>query len=61
MLLSLAVFALLLAIPFVPGMELGLAIVMVFGWQSVPLVFAGSLGAFSLSYLGGGRFQAKPP
>lgn len=61
LLLFVAVFALLLAIPFVPGMELDLAIMMVFGWQSVPLVFAGSLGACSLSYLGGCRFPAKPP
>lgn len=59
LLLFTAVYSLLLAIPFVPGMELGLAIMMVFGWRSVPLVFAASLGAFSLSYLVGGKFPAR--
>ncbi len=50
LLISLLVFGLILALPFVPGMELGLAIMMLFDLQGVFLVYGASLMAFSLSY-----------
>lgn len=56
--LATILFSLLLALPFVPGMEMGLAIMMAFGWQGVPLVYFASLAALSLSYFGGARLGA---
>ena len=47
------VFALCLAIPFVPGMEIGLAMMMLFGVRGVALVYLATLGGLSLSFLAG--------
>ena len=45
------VFGLLLAIPFTPGMEMGLALMMMFGVRGVVLVYIATLLGFSLSFL----------
>jgi hypothetical protein len=50
---SAAAFILLLSIPFVPGMELGVAMMMLFGVRGVLLVYGATLAALSLSYLVG--------
>ena len=47
------VFALFLAIPFVPGMEIGLAMMMMFGVRGVALVYLATLGGLSISFLVG--------
>lgn len=43
-------YVLLMATPFVPGMEIGLAVMMVFGPQIVLLVYLSTLVAFGLSF-----------
>lgn len=48
-----AVFVLLLAFPYVPGMELGLAMMMVLGTDGVMIVYGSTLVALSLSYFVG--------
>ncbi len=48
-----AAFILLLSLPFVPGMELGLAMMMLFDMEGVLLVYGSTLVALSLSYLAG--------
>ena len=55
LLLASLLFALLLAIPFVPGMELGLAIMMLFGVRGVVVVYGATLAGLTLSYLAGSR------
>ena len=49
--LALAVFILAAAIPFVPGAEIGFALLFIFGGQAALLVFLGMTGAMLLSYL----------
>lgn len=49
-LMVLALFAILLALPFVPGAEIGLALLMVFGAKAVPLVWLTTVLALCLSY-----------
>lgn len=47
---TLALFVLASAIPFVPGAEIGLALLLVFGAPAAPLVYLGMVGALSLAY-----------
>lgn len=47
------VFALFLSLPFVPGMEIGLAVMMLFGVKGVALVYFSTLLALSLSFVAG--------
>lgn len=47
---ALLVFVLAAAIPFVPGAEIGFALLMVFGAQASFLVYSGMVGALLLSY-----------
>jgi len=49
-LVATAVFVVLLAIPFVPGAEIGLTMLTVFGAPIVPLVYGATVGALALSY-----------
>lgn len=44
-------FVVLAAIPFVPGAEIGFALLLLFGGQVAPLVYLGMVGALTLSYL----------
>lgn len=44
------VYALLLSIPFVPGVELGLALMMVFGVPGVAMAYLGTIVGLSLAY-----------
>ncbi|MDC0738727.1 hypothetical protein N6L24_10585 [Cognatishimia sp. SS12] len=48
---ALAVFILAAAIPFVPGAEIGFALLFIFGGQAALLVFLGMTGAMLLSYI----------
>ena len=47
---SLFVFILAAAIPFVPGAEIGFALLLLFGGQAAPIVYAGMVSALLLSY-----------
>ncbi|CUI71631.1 hypothetical protein TA5113_01246 [Cognatishimia activa] len=47
---ALVVFIVAAAIPFVPGAEVGFALLFFFGAQAAPLVFLGMVGAMFLSY-----------
>ncbi len=57
--LTAAVFVLLLAVPYVPGMELGLMMMMLLGYEGVALVYGSTVVALSLSY-GVGRCIPLP-
>ncbi|RED48554.1 hypothetical protein [Aestuariispira insulae] len=46
-------YALLIAIPFVPGLELGLAIIMLFDWQGLVLVYFSTLFGLVLAFMVG--------
>ncbi len=48
-------YALALSIPFVPGVELGVALMLVFGRPGVALVYFGTLLGLSLAFLAGRR------
>ncbi len=45
-----AAYIALTAIPFIPGIEIGLGLIVTFGPPIVPLVYAGTLFALTLSY-----------
>lgn len=47
---SLIVFLLAAAIPFVPGAEIGFALLLMFGGQASPIVYAAMVGALLLSF-----------
>lgn len=47
---ALILFVLTSAIPFVPGAEIGLGLLVVFGAKAAPMVYAGMVGALMLSY-----------
>lgn len=49
--ISMAAYILLMAIPFVPGVEVGLALMMILGPKVVPLVFLCTLTSLCLAYL----------
>lgn len=46
-------YVLLTAIPFVPGIEVGLGLIMTFGAQIVPLIYVATIMALTLSYTAG--------
>ncbi len=46
-------YIVLTAIPFVPGIELGLALILAFGIKIVPVVYAATVAALVVSYLAG--------
>jgi hypothetical protein len=48
--LALAAYALLTAIPFVPGVEIGLGLIMAFGPPIVPIVYLATIFALTASY-----------
>lgn len=48
---SMAAYILLMAIPFVPGVEVGLALMMILGPKIVPLVYGCTLISLSLAFL----------
>lgn len=50
---SLAAYILLMAIPFVPGVEIGLALMVILGPEIVPLVYGGTLASLCLVFLVG--------
>ena len=47
---ALFVFVLAAAIPFVPGAEIGFALLLLFGGNAAPIVYAGMVGALILSF-----------
>lgn len=48
---ALVAFVVLAAIPFVPGAEIGFALLLLFGGQIAPLVYLGMVGALILSFV----------
>ncbi len=46
-------YILLTALPFVPGVEIGMAIILLFGVPIVPLVYLASITSLSLSFIAG--------
>lgn len=59
LMVSMAVYVVLMAIPFVPGMEIGVAVMMAFGSKIVLLVYVATLAALGLSFVAG-RFIPEP-
>lgn len=55
---ALVAYVVTAAIPFVPGAEIGFALLLVFGSQAAPLVYAGMVGALLLAY---GTARLLPP
>ena len=53
--MSMFTYTILMSIPFVPGAEIGLAVLMIFGPKIAVFVYLATLGALSLSF-GVGRF-----
>ncbi|MEP5762781.1 MAG: hypothetical protein ABJ327_26370 [Litoreibacter sp.] len=49
--IAFAAFIVLAAIPFVPGAEIGFALLLLFGGQVAPLVYLGMVGALVFSYV----------
>jgi uncharacterized membrane protein YdjX (TVP38/TMEM64 family) len=47
---SLLAYVLLMALPFVPGVEIGLALIMLLGPEIVPVVYLATVSALALSY-----------
>jgi hypothetical protein len=47
---SLLAYVLLMALPFVPGVEIGLALIMLLGPEIVPVVYVATVSALALSY-----------
>ncbi|MEW9921253.1 hypothetical protein AB2B41_16700 [Marimonas sp. MJW-29] len=47
---SLVLFVVTAAIPFVPGAEIGFALLLMFGGKASPIVYAGMVGALVLSF-----------
>ena len=58
--LSLLAYAALMAIPFVPGIEIGLSLLMMQGPEIAPFVFAATFTGLSTAYLAG-RFMPYRP
>jgi len=50
---AIAVYIVLMALPFVPGVEIGLGMMMMFGAPIVPLVYLATLGGLVLGFLVG--------
>jgi len=53
---AVAIYVLLMATPFMPGIEIGLAIMVLFGSKSALLIYLATLLALSISYLVGRYF-----
>jgi len=56
LLAAVAVYILLMATPFMPGIEVGLAVMLLLGGKSALLIYPCTLAALSLSYLAGRLF-----
>ncbi len=50
---AVVVYAICMMLPFVPGMEIGLALMLIFGPPIVPLVYGTTVVALALSFLAG--------
>ena len=53
MLMLMALYVLLMALPFVPGLELGVALMLLLGHEGVAAVYAGTQAALLLSFVCG--------
>ncbi|WP_417566581.1 hypothetical protein [Marinobacter sp.] len=56
---SMVAYILLMAIPFVPGVEIGLALMMILGPKIVPLVYGCTLISLSLAFMAGRLLPEK--
>lgn len=57
--ISMIAYVILMAIPFVPGAEIGLAVMMILGPEIVPLVYLCTLTSLSLSFMAGRYIPEK--
>jgi hypothetical protein len=57
--LSTIAYALLIAIPFVPGVEIGLTLLAMFGHEIVPLVYVSTISGLMISFLVGRLLSLK--
>lgn len=57
--IGVAAYVFLMATPFVPGIEIGLALMMLLGWPGIVLVYICTLLALSISFLIGGYIPAE--
>lgn len=58
---ALAVYAVLLAVPFVPGVEIGLSLLIMQGAAAAPFVHAATVASLSISYGLGSAFATTLP
>jgi hypothetical protein len=59
LLIALLLYILLMATPFMPGLEVGLAVMFLFGSKSALLVYLCTIGALSISYTTGRFFPLR--
>lgn len=59
MLSILLLYAVLLAIPFVPGVEIGISVLVAHGSQAAPYVYLATMAGLSLSYVLGVAFSKR--
>ncbi|MCR8913318.1 hypothetical protein FDP08_07825 [Marinobacter panjinensis] len=57
--ISMVAYILLMAIPFVPGVEIGLALMMILGPKIVPLVYGATLISLCLAFMAGRLLPEK--
>lgn len=57
--LAFVLYVVLLSIPFVPGMEIGWTLMMIFGVKGVIMVYVASVVALSLSYMMGSMIPVR--
>ncbi len=54
-----AVYVLLMTLPFVPGIEISLALLMIFGVEGIAVVYVSTLAALCLAFLIGQRIPSR--
>jgi len=59
LLIALLIYILLMATPFMPGIEVGLAVMLVLGSKSALLIYLCTLIALSISYIAGRLFPTR--
>jgi len=57
--IAIAIYVLLMATPFMPGIEVGMAVMLLLGYKSASLIYLSTLIALSISYAVGRYFPLK--
>ncbi len=57
--IAVAIYILLMATPFMPGIEVGMAVMLLLGYKSASLIYLSTLLALSISYVVGRYFPLK--